>query len=192
MDRADGKQGYKVLVVDDEDHIRRILKFQLEKHRLSRGARGERGDRPRARASRGARPRHPRSHDAEGRRIRNVPAHRQNFQTAQIPIIMLTAKSELPDKIKGLQDGANDYLIKPYSNEELLLRVGTSSTGASSKRRRTAHGPARKPRDREGASGPYRDGALAFLYPISIISSRTTIITDTRRGTRRSCSSRTS
>jgi GGDEF domain-containing protein len=48
---------------------------------------------------------------------------RQNFQTSHIPIIMLTAKSDLPDKIKGLRDGANDYLIKPYSNEELLLRV---------------------------------------------------------------------
>jgi diguanylate cyclase (GGDEF)-like protein len=48
---------------------------------------------------------------------------RADFQTSQIPIIMLTAKSDLPDKIKGLSDGANDYLIKPYANEELLLRV---------------------------------------------------------------------
>jgi GGDEF domain-containing protein len=48
---------------------------------------------------------------------------RRNFQTSQIPIILLTAKSDMADKIKGLGGGANDYLIKPYSNEELLLRV---------------------------------------------------------------------
>jgi diguanylate cyclase (GGDEF)-like protein len=36
---------------------------------------------------------------------------------------MLTAKFELKDRLKGLADGANDYVVKPYEAEELLLRV---------------------------------------------------------------------
>ena len=124
MDNAGNKQSYKILVVDDEDHIRRILKFQLEKrgYRVVLAENGEialelvRRESPDLILLDLMMPK------IDGfetcRRIR------QNFQTSQIPIIMLTAKTELQDKIKGLQDGANDYLIKPYSNEELLLRVG--------------------------------------------------------------------
>jgi two-component system, OmpR family, alkaline phosphatase synthesis response regulator PhoP len=41
----------------------------------------------------------------------------------QIPILMLTAKTESGDKIKGLQKGADDYLTKPFHLQELLLRV---------------------------------------------------------------------
>ncbi len=39
------------------------------------------------------------------------------------PILMLTARGELEDKIKGLDSGADDYLIKPFVMEELLARV---------------------------------------------------------------------
>ena len=43
--------------------------------------------------------------------------------TAQIPIIMLTAKGEEVDRIVGLELGADDYLTKPFSPRELVLRV---------------------------------------------------------------------
>ncbi|MFI3284610.1 MAG: response regulator transcription factor [Erysipelotrichaceae bacterium] len=41
----------------------------------------------------------------------------------QIPIIMLTAKSTLRDKVEGLDQGANDYLCKPFEIQELLARI---------------------------------------------------------------------
>ncbi|MDA0224232.1 MAG: phosphate regulon transcriptional regulator PhoB [Proteobacteria bacterium] len=52
---------------------------------------------------------------------------------ANIPIVMLTARSEETDRIRGLDTGADDYVVKPYSIKELLARVNailrrTSST----------------------------------------------------------------
>lgn len=41
----------------------------------------------------------------------------------QLPIIMLTAKSEVEDKVLGLDSGANDYLAKPFDSRELLARI---------------------------------------------------------------------
>ena len=41
----------------------------------------------------------------------------------QVPIIMLTAKDEISDRVTGLNAGADDYLIKPFSIEELLARI---------------------------------------------------------------------
>ena len=41
----------------------------------------------------------------------------------QVPIIMLTAKDEVPDRVTGLNAGADDYVTKPFSMEELLARV---------------------------------------------------------------------
>ncbi|MEM8800802.1 MAG: phosphate regulon transcriptional regulator PhoB [Pseudomonadota bacterium] len=47
---------------------------------------------------------------------------RQN-QTANLPIIMLTARTEEADRIRGLDTGADDYITKPFSPRELLARI---------------------------------------------------------------------
>lgn len=51
------------------------------------------------------------------RRIRNNP------DTRDIPIIMLTARGEEADKVRGLDIGADDYITKPFSTRELLARI---------------------------------------------------------------------
>jgi len=51
------------------------------------------------------------------RRIRRHPMN------ANVPIIMLTAKSEVEDKVTGFEAGADDYMTKPFGPQELLARV---------------------------------------------------------------------
>ena len=48
---------------------------------------------------------------------------RMDESTAQLPIIMLTARGEEKDMIRGLKTGADDYVIKPFSVRELLARI---------------------------------------------------------------------
>jgi DNA-binding response OmpR family regulator len=47
------------------------------------------------------------------------------LQGSGIPIIMLTAKSDISDKLMGLETGADDYIVKPFDNRELVARVCT-------------------------------------------------------------------
>jgi two-component system phosphate regulon response regulator PhoB len=49
---------------------------------------------------------------------------RRRGSTAHVPIIMLTARGEESDRIRGLETGADDYVTKPFSPRELLARVG--------------------------------------------------------------------
>ena len=49
---------------------------------------------------------------------------RRREATANVPIIMLTARGEESDRIRGLEVGADDYITKPFSPRELLARVG--------------------------------------------------------------------
>ena len=51
------------------------------------------------------------------RRLKSAP------ETREIPIIMLTAKGEEADKVRGLEIGADDYITKPFSTGELVARV---------------------------------------------------------------------
>ncbi len=49
----------------------------------------------------------------------------------RLPIIMLTAKSEVADKVEGLDAGANDYLTKPFAAKELLARIRAMTRAAT-------------------------------------------------------------
>ncbi|HQP27148.1 MAG TPA: response regulator transcription factor, partial [Candidatus Syntrophosphaera sp.] len=51
------------------------------------------------------------------RRIKSNPAWEN------VPIIMLTARSDIEDKVRGLEFGADDYITKPFDSKELLARV---------------------------------------------------------------------
>jgi two-component system phosphate regulon response regulator PhoB len=46
-----------------------------------------------------------------------------NEKTARIPVVMLTAKGEEIDRVVGFEVGADDYMVKPFSNRELTLRI---------------------------------------------------------------------
>jgi two-component system sensor histidine kinase ChiS len=48
---------------------------------------------------------------------------RERFPTTEVPIILLTAKTQVEDIVIGLNVGANDYLTKPFSKDELLARI---------------------------------------------------------------------
>ena len=113
----------RVLVVDDEPDITALVAYHLAKegHRVSTAATG-----PEAlRAAAEERP------DLvildvmlPGTSGYDVLAElRRREETRDVGVILLTARREEPDRIRGLQLGADDYLTKPFSPQELVLRV---------------------------------------------------------------------
>ena len=114
----------RVLVVDDEPDIVALVAYHLAKsgYRVSTAANG---------------------YDALGLARQERPALvvldlmlpglsgfdvmeqlRADDGTREVAILMLTARKDEPDRIRGLSLGADDYLTKPFSPQELVLRVG--------------------------------------------------------------------
>ena len=111
-----------ILVVDDEPSVRDALDraLRMDGYRVQLAADGTRGAR-RARPHAAGRDR-PRRPDARARRARGLPAAARRRATAR-PVLMLTARDAVPDRVKGLDAGADDYLVKPFALEELGARL---------------------------------------------------------------------
>lgn len=114
-----------VLIVEDEAAQREVLAYNLEAEgfRVTRADNGEEGllcvdeDAPDVIVLDWMMPHL--SGIEVCRRIKMRP------ETRAIPIIMLSARSEEVDKVRGLETGADDYVVKPYSISELMARVRT-------------------------------------------------------------------
>lgn len=48
---------------------------------------------------------------------------KEDYRTSHIPIILLTAKADIPSRIMGLEQGADAYVVKPFNQQELLVRI---------------------------------------------------------------------
>lgn len=115
----------KILIVDDEQHIVELLSYNLEKEGFStvKAYDGEaafgmvRSEKPSLMILDIMMPK------MNGFDV--CKAIRRNPETANLPIIMLTAKANEVDKIIGLEIGADDYVTKPFSIQELIARVRT-------------------------------------------------------------------
>lgn len=114
---------YRILVADDEPHIRQILRFTLERagYQVFLAADGEEALKQAAELKPNLVLLDVMMPKVDGYEV--CRKMRQDFTLNQIPVIMLSARGEQRDRVAGLEGGANDYLVKPYSNEELLLRV---------------------------------------------------------------------
>ncbi|MBJ6300446.1 two-component system response regulator SrrA, partial [Staphylococcus aureus] len=110
----------EILIVDDEDRIRRLLKMYLERESFE-------------------------IHEASNGQEAYELAMENNYacilldlmlpemdgiqvatklrEHKQTPIIMLTAKGEETNRVEGFESGADDYIVKPFSPREVVLRV---------------------------------------------------------------------
>ena len=113
----------RVLIVEDEEPLTMLLRYNLESagYTVDSAARGDEAELKLREATPDLIVLDWMLPGISGielcRRLRSRPA------TAQLPIIMLTARGEETDRVRGLATGADDYIVKPFSVPELLARV---------------------------------------------------------------------
>lgn len=113
-------ESYKVLIVEDERRIARFLQMELE-HEGFVTATEENGQRAYERII---------QENYDLVLLDVMLPEMDGFticqkvrQLTQVPIIMLTAKDDIDDKVQGLDIGADDYITKPFATPELLARM---------------------------------------------------------------------
>ena len=111
---------YRVLVVDDEDKIRLLIRkyAEFEGHTVYEATDGMQAVEMCRRQSFDII-----ILDVMMPFLDGMSACREIRKTSDTPIILLTARSEEYDKIGGFQAGADDYVVKPFSPKELMLRI---------------------------------------------------------------------
>ena len=117
-----GKASYRLLIIDDDVALNELLREYLERfgHRLAAattatdGIRLLRRDRPDLLILDVMLP------DADGMEV-----CREIRRESDIPIVMLTARGDVPDRVLGLEFGADDYVPKPFEPRELVARIET-------------------------------------------------------------------
>jgi len=114
------EEGYRILVVDDDPAIVSIIRIALEQagYRVLTAHDGED-------ACRQVDTMHPQLiiMDVMMPQCNGILATVRIRQKHNIPILMLSAKAEGSDRVLGLESGADDYLVKPFYQQELLARV---------------------------------------------------------------------
>jgi len=117
-----GKASYRLLIIDDDVALNKLLAEYLGRfgHRLAaattatEGIRLLRRDRPDLLILDVMLP------DADGMEV-----CREIRRESDIPIVMLTARGDVPDRVLGLEFGADDYVPKPFEPRELVARIET-------------------------------------------------------------------
>lgn len=120
---------YRILVVDDEARIRSIIKkyAEFEGHTVT-----EAGDGMEAVRLCRMEQFDIVIMDIMMPELDGFSACREIRKTSQIPIIMLSARGEEYDRINGFELGIDDYVVKPFSPKELMLRIGAVMKRAGS------------------------------------------------------------
>jgi DNA-binding response OmpR family regulator len=110
----------KILVIDDEETTVQLISILLERrgYEVIKAYRAEDGLRKAYRT-------HPDLVllDIMMPEMDGWEVCRRLRELSDVPIIFLTARSEIRDVVKGLEMGADDYIVKPYDNDELVARV---------------------------------------------------------------------
>ncbi|HTV93181.1 MAG TPA: response regulator transcription factor [Verrucomicrobiae bacterium] len=113
------EQSFKVLVIEDDAAISRVLQLELEHegYEVESARDGLEG------LEKALKEPDLVILDLMLPRLDGLEVCRRIRAKSKVPIIMLTAKDRVPDRVSGLDLGADDYLTKPFATEELLARV---------------------------------------------------------------------
>ncbi len=116
-----GRPGARLLVVEDEKHLAEGLRlnFELEGHEVDVAETSREAEQLLARVRYDVIILDVMLPDADGFTLCRQQREAGNFT----PVIMLPARSAPDDRVRGLEAGADDYLVKPFSLDELLARV---------------------------------------------------------------------
>lgn len=116
---TDERRKYKVLLIEDDAQILRVLKLELEHegYDVDTAADGLSG------LEKALKEPDLVVLDLMLPKLDGMEVATRVRAKSRVPIIMLTAKDRIPDRVAGLDTGADDYVVKPFSIEELLARI---------------------------------------------------------------------